>query len=126
MSGQDDNSVWATDSSSCGVPSTAYPDFQLLAHNAASYVSSYTMSGGVINIPLQIRSFNYGTVRLSAKGMPSGVTASFSSGSLVSGSSTLTLKASSSAPYESATITIFGVSGNRVHTITLKVNVRPS
>lgn len=126
MSGQDDNSVWASDSSSCGIPSAAYPDFQLLAHNAASYVSSYTMSGGVINIPLQVRSFNYGTVRLSARGLPSGVSASFSTGSLVSGSSTLTLKASSSASYTTATITIFGVSGSRVHSITLKVNVRPA
>jgi hypothetical protein len=126
VSKQDDSSVWASVSTGCGVPTTAYPDFQLLAHNAASYASSYTMSGGTIHIPLQLRSFGYGTVQLSASGMPSGVTASFSSGSLTSGTTTLTLHASTSASSQTVPVTIFGVSGSRVHTLTIKVNVRPS
>ncbi|HEX5234687.1 MAG TPA: right-handed parallel beta-helix repeat-containing protein [Silvibacterium sp.] len=126
VSQQDDSSVWASAANSCGIPTTAYPDFQLLAHNAASYVSSYTMSGGVIRIPLNVRSFRYGTVHLTASGMPSGVSASFSSAYLTSGNSTLTLHASSSARWETVYITVFGAAGNRVHTITFKVNVRPA
>ena len=123
---QDSSSTWASASASCGGPSSVYPDFQLLAHNAASYVASYTMSGGRLSIPLQLRSFNYGTVTLSASGLPSGVSASFSNSSLASGNTTLTLTASKSASSQTALITIFGVSGSRVHAITLKINVRPS
>lgn len=126
ISSQDDNSVWASVSTACGVPSASYSDFQMLAHNAASYVSSYTMSGGTVHIPLQIRSFGYGTVHLIASGMPSSVSASFSTSYLTSGTSTLTLHASTSAPWETVPVTIWGVSGNRVHSITLLINVRPS
>jgi parallel beta-helix repeat protein len=126
LSGQDSGSVWESASADCGGPSSTYPDFQLLAHNAASYVSGYTMSGGAITIPLQVRNFNYGTVTLSASGLPSGVTASFGNSSLTSGNTTVTLHASKSAAYETVPITIFGVSGSRVHTVTLKVSVRPS
>lgn len=126
LSGQDGSSVWANVSSSCGIPGPAYADFQLLAHNAASYVSTYAMSGGKVSIPLQVRSFNYGKVSLSVSGLPSGVTASFSAWSLYSGNSTLTLKASSSAKYATVPITIFAASGSRVHSITIKVAVRPA
>jgi Right handed beta helix region len=129
LSGQDADSSWSLPdnaSSRCGVPSTSYPDFQLLAHNAASYVSGYTMNGGTITIPLQVRNFNYGTVTLYASGLPSGVTASFSSSSLSSGNTNMTLHASPSAAHQTVPITIFGVSGSRVHTVTLKVSVRPS
>lgn len=126
VSKQDRSSVWGAGSTGgCGVPGPSYPDFQVLAHNAATYVSGYSMSGGRINIPVQVRSFSYGAVQLSASGMPSGVTASFSNASLSSGSSVLTLRASSSARSQTALITIFGVSGSRVHALTLKVAVRP-
>lgn len=121
----DGSSIWKSASVSCGVPALSYPDFQLLAHNAAAYVSGYTMSGGKIAIPLQLRSFNYGTVTLSVSGLPSGVSGSFSRSSLVSGNSTLTLTASKSAPTETALVTIFGVSGSRVHSVTLKVAIKP-
>lgn len=124
--GQDGSSSWSSSYASCGGPSSEYADFQLQAHNAAAYVSSYTMSGGHSSIPLQLRSFNYGTVHLSVSGLPSGVSASFSNSALSSGNTTLYLSASRSARYQTVPITIFGVSGNRVHTITLKVNVRPS
>ena len=124
MTHQDGSSSWSSASASCGGPSSVYPDFQLLAHNAAAWVSSYTMSGGRVSIPLQVRSFNYGTVHLSVSGLPSGVSGSFSTSSLVSGNSTLTLTASSSAAYQTVLVTIFGVSGNRVHSITEKVNIR--
>lgn len=126
MTGQDSSSVWASVSGSCGIPGAAYPDFQVLARNAASYVSTYVMSGGQLTIPIDVRSFNYGKVNFSVWGLPSGVTASFSSGSLYSGSSKLTFKASSSAKYQTALITVFGTSGSRVHSITFKVGIRPS
>lgn len=128
LSKQDYSSSWSlasTASSGCGVPGTAYPDFQIMAHNAASYVSSYTISSGTVSIPLQVKNFKYGTVVFSASGLPSGVTASFSHPSISSGNLTLTLHASRSAPYETVPITIFGASGGRVHAITVKVNVRP-
>lgn len=126
LSGQDGSSVWASASSSCGIPGPAYTDFQLLAHNAASYVSTYAMSGGKVSVPLQVRSFSYGTVGLSVWGLPSGVTASFSTSSLASGNSTLTLTASKSAATATVPITIFGTSGSRVHSITIKVAVKPA
>ena len=125
LSGQDRSSVWASATANCGVPTPAYSDFQLLGHNAPSYVSSYTMSNGTLSIPLQIRSFGYGTVRLSVTGLPSGVSGSFSASSLVSGNSTLTLRATRSAAYETVPVTIVGTSGSRVHTLTVKVAVRP-
>jgi hypothetical protein len=125
VSSQDNNSVWASVSAACGVPTAAYPDFQVLTHNAAPWVSSYTMSGGTVTIPVQLRSFGYGTVHLYATGMPSGVSASFSSAYLTSGSSNMILKASTSASWQTVPVTIWGVSGNRVHTVTVMVNVRP-
>ena len=126
LSGQDGSSVWASASNSCGIPGAAYHDFQLLAHNAASYVATYAMSGGKVSVPLQIRSFSYGTVSLSVRGLPSGVSASFSASSLASGNSTLTLRASSTAKAATVPITIYGTSGSRVHSITIKVAVKPA
>lgn len=127
LTSQDWSSVSETLSlpSACSAPSPAYPDFAILAYNAVNYVSSYVMSNGKVYIPLQVKSFGYGTVNLRASGLPSGVSASFSPSSLVSGNSTLTLTASSSAVWQTVPITIFATSGSRVHTITLKVGVRP-
>lgn len=124
FSHQDGSSSWSSSGASCGGPSSVYPDFQLLAHNAAAWVSSYTMSGGNVTIPLQLRSFNYGGVQLYLSGLPSGVSGYFTNSSLSSGNSALVLHASGSAAYQTALITVFGVSGSRVHSITFKVNVR--
>ena len=52
-----------------------------------------------------------GSVALSASGLPSGVTASFSPGSTTGTSSTLTLTASSTAAAGPATVTVTGVGG---------------
>jgi hypothetical protein len=126
--GQDVNSTWALSSEAsadCTAPKPSYPDFQMLAHNAASYIASYSMSAGVVSIPLQIRSFGYGSVSLSVYGLPSGVTSSFSPSSLTSGSSVLTLTATSSAAKKTVPVTIFATSGSRVHSITVEVAVTP-
>jgi len=65
-----------------------------------------------------------GTVGLSASGLPSGVTASFSPTS-TTGTSTLTLTASSTATTGSATVTIAGSSGNLSSSTTLSLTVNP-
>ena len=109
----------------CAIPAASYPDFSLSAHDAASYISSFVMSNGALAIPLQVRSFGFGTVQLSVSGVPSGVGASFSPSTLVSGSSTLTLTASSAASAQTVAITVFAVSGSRVHTLTEWVVINP-
>jgi hypothetical protein len=129
VSGQDYNSSWAQASTyarGCGVPGPAYKDFHVQAHNAAAYVPAYYMSNGSVSIPLQVKSYGYGSVQLSVYGLPSGVSASFSPSTLTSGNSTLTLRASSSAAAQTVPITVFAASGSRVHTITLKVGIRPA
>jgi hypothetical protein len=126
--GQDSNSTWALSnqaSSGCTPPNTGYPDFQILAHNAATYIPTYTMSAGTVSIPLQIRSFGYGNVSLSAYGIPSGVSTTFSPLSLTSGSSVFTLTAASNAAEQTVPLTIFATSGGRVHSITVEVAIEP-
>ena len=126
--GQDYNSTWALSNeaeTNCTAPKTSYPDFQILAHNAASYVASYSMDAGHVSIPLQIRSFDYGSVSLSVSGLPSGVSSSFSTSSLTSGSSVLTLTAASNSVKRTVPVTIFATSGSRVHSVTVEVAVSP-
>ena len=65
-----------------------------------------------------------GTVSLSATGLGSGETASFSSSSIgAPGTSTLTITAGSSATLGTFNVTIKGTSGSVVHTATLALNV---
>jgi hypothetical protein len=65
-----------------------------------------------------------GSVTLSASGLPSGVTASFSPAS-TTGTSTLTLTASSSATVGSAVVTITGSSGSSNQTTLINIQVTP-
>lgn len=125
--GQDYTSQWLSQnySTACGVPAPVYPDFALLARNAVNFIQSYTMVNGALTIPLQVKSFGFGPVHLSARGLPQGVNAAFSSSSLVSGSSILTLTASSTAAAQRVPITIFGTAPNRTHSLTLWVKVNP-
>jgi hypothetical protein len=129
LSGQDQSSSWGLPSAAskgCWIPAAAYPDFHVYAHNTAAYQPVYYMANGTVAIPLQVKSFNFGTVQLSASGLPSGVSASFSPATLTSGKSTLTLTASKTAVSKTVPITVFAVSGSRVHTITFWVGVRPA
>ena len=96
----------------------AAPDYSLSATSAsvvqgASGTSTITVNG--------INSFA-GSVTLSASGLPSGVTASFSPASATT-SSTLTLTASSTATLGLATVTITGTSGSLIHTTTVSLTV---
>jgi endoglucanase len=64
-----------------------------------------------------------GSVTLSASGLPSGVTASFSPASTTGNSSTVTFTASSTATIGAATVTITAVSGSTTRTTTVALTV---
>jgi uncharacterized membrane protein len=64
-----------------------------------------------------------GSVSLAAAGLPSGVTATFSPNPTATGSSVLTLTASSSAPLGTKTVTITGTSGSQTATTSLAVTI---
>jgi N-acetylneuraminic acid mutarotase len=66
-----------------------------------------------------------GSVSLAASGLPSGVTASFATNP-TTGTSVLTLTASSTAAVGSATITITGTSGSLTATTTVALTVNPA
>lgn len=105
---------------------SAGPDFAMSAPSAlasvspgdsASYTLSLTPSGGFSS-----------SVSLSASGLPTGATASFSPSSLASsGSSTVTISTSSTTPPGTYTITLSGIGGGKTHaaTVTLTVSGTP-
>jgi hypothetical protein len=66
-----------------------------------------------------------GTVALTASGLPSGATASFSPSSIsgASGSSTLTISTTASTPAGTSSVTITGTSGSTTHSDTLQLTV---
>jgi|GEM_PF-1061545 len=125
--GGDYNSVWASPASSpasaCAVPTTTYPDFNVSVDNSA-----YTMTSGRATATVRVNSFNFGAVNLSVSGLPAGVVASFSSVSLTSGFSILTLTASSTSAAQTVPVTLWAVSGDRVHSATfnLTMNANPA
>lgn len=96
------------------------PDFALSAAPASASV----VQGSSVTDTITISAQNgfAGNVALSASGLPSGVTASFSPATTTS-SSTLTLSASSSAAIGGKTVTITGTSGSLTHTATINLSV---
>ena len=109
----------------CGT--TATPDFSIGASPTSLTVTQGSSGTSTITIT-SLNGFNSATT-LSASGLPSGVTAAFSTNPVTppangSATSTLTLTASSTATTGSATVTITGTSGSTTHstTITLTVN----
>jgi hypothetical protein len=120
--GTDYTSHWASPATSpvaaCTAPAASYPDFNVNLDNRI-----YTMSSGKAVATVQVNSFGYGAVSLSASGMPSGVSAYISNANLVSGVATITLSAKSSAVNQTVPITLWAVSGNRVHSVTFSVSV---
>lgn len=102
------------------LPTAPTPDFALSATpstvgvtQGASATSTITVTG--------TNGFT-GSVALSATGLPSGVTATFTPAS-TTGTSTLTLTASSTATTGPATVTITGASGTLTHTTTVNLTV---
>jgi hypothetical protein len=102
------------------VPTPSFTDF---AVNVDS--GNYTMSAGKVVSTARVNSFGYGTVSLKVTGMPSGVSASLSNGNLVSGAATVTLTATKAAVNQTVPITLWAISGSRVHSVTFNVHVVP-
>jgi subtilase family serine protease len=94
---------------------------------AASPGSLTEKQGGSATSTIAVTALNgfSGSVALSASGLPTGVTASFSPASTTS-SSTLTLTASSTAATGTSTITITGISGSLTHTTSVSLTVTSS
>ena len=109
------------------VMAAAMPDFSVSASPASLSLIQGTSGNSTTSTSIS-GGFN-SAVSLSATGLPSGVTASFSPTSIVapgSGSSTLTLSASASATAGNATITVTGSGGGKTHTATIGLTVSSS
>ncbi len=96
------------------------------------YVPTFTLSGGSLNIGQGTSNTTYvnvnpeygfnGSVNLALSGLPNGVTASFTPNP-TTGSSTLKLTASSSAPVGQYNLTVTGTSGTQTATTTVSLGV---
>jgi subtilase family serine protease len=120
-------SLTATTTISLTVTAASSPNFTISA--SPSSVSINQGSSGTSTITITSTGGFDSATTLSASGLPTGVTANFSTNPVTppangSASSTLTLTASSSATVGTATVTITGTSGSTSHstTITLTVN----
>jgi pro-kumamolisin-like protein/IPT/TIG domain-containing protein len=104
--------------------STTTPSFALSASPSSLTITQGANGTSTITVT-PYNGFN-GNVSLSASGLPSGVTASFSPNPATA-SSTLTLTASSTATTGTATVTITGTSGSLTSTapVSLTVNAPP-
>ena len=120
----DFDSVWQVPATSpataCKAPAPTYADFNI---NMDNY--NYTMATGKAVATVHVNSFGFGAVSLKAEGMPSGVSAILSQGSLTSGVVTLTFNSTTTAVAQTVPITLFGVSGSRVHSATFYLHVTP-
>jgi hypothetical protein len=109
-----------------GCGTTATPDFTIGASPSSVTVNQGSNGTSTITIT-SLSGFNSATT-LSASGLPTGVTAAFSTNPVTppangSATSTLTLTASSSATTGTATVTITGTSGSTTHTTTINLTV---
>jgi hypothetical protein len=104
---------------------TVTPDFSV---SATPTVLSVAPGGNATtNVTVTPAGQFLGTVTFSVTGLPSGVTPSFNPSSISgSGSSTLTLSATTSAVPGTSTITITGTSGSATHSTTVTLNVTSS
>jgi xyloglucan-specific exo-beta-1,4-glucanase len=104
------------------IAGTASPSFALSA--APSSVTINQGASGTSTITVAPSGGFTGSVALTASGLPSGVTASFSPAS-TTGTSTLTLTASSTATTGGATVTVKGTSGTLTATTAIGLTVNP-
>jgi subtilase family serine protease len=122
-------SLTATTTVALTVSATATPNFTIAASPASVTVTQG--AGGTSTITItSTGGFNSATT-LSASGLPTGVTAAFSTNPVTpaangSATSTLTLTASSSATVGAATVTITGTSGSLTHSTTIALTVNAS
>jgi subtilase family serine protease len=122
-------SLTATTTLALTVNSTATPNFTVAASPTSVTVTQGASGTSTITIT-STGGFNSATT-LSASGLPSGVTAAFSTNPVTppangSATSTLTLTASSSATVGTATVTITGTSGSTTHSATIALTVNAS
>jgi len=122
-------SLTATTTLALTVSSTATPNFTIAASPASVTVTQGASGTSTITIT-STGSFSAATT-LSATGLPSGVTAAFSTNPVTpvangSVTSTLTLTASASATVGAATVTITGTSGSLTHSTTIALTVNSS
>ena len=99
------------------------PNFSLTASPNTVTVSQGSSGTSTITV-VPVNGFT-GSVTLSASGLPSGVTAGFSTNPTTS-TSTLTLTASATAATGTVTVTITGVSGSLTQTTTVSLTVTSS
>ena len=119
-------SLVATTTLALTVNAAASPNFTIGASPANLTVTQGSNGTSTITITSQ-NSFSSATT-LTATGLPSGVTAAFSTNPVTppangSASSTLTLTASSSATLGAATVTVTGTSGTLSHSTTIALTV---
>ncbi len=103
---------------------TATPDFTISASPSSASIAQG--GSGSVTVSTAVSGGFNSAISLSASGLPSGVTASFSPSSIGapgSGSSTLTFTASSSATLGTSTVTITGTGGSVTHTTTVSLTV---
>ncbi len=122
-------SLTATTTIALTVNATAAPNFTIAASPASVTVTQGASGTSTITIT-STGGFNSATT-LSATGLPSGVTAAFSTNPVTppangSVTSTVTLTASSTATVGAATVTITGTSGSTTHTTTIALTVNSS
>jgi subtilase family serine protease len=122
-------SLVATTTLALTVNAAASPNFTISASPASLTVKQGTNGTSTITITSQ-NSFSSATT-LSATGLPSGVTAAFSSNPVTppangNATSTLTLTASATATIGTATVTVTGASGSLNHSTTIALTVSSS
>jgi len=101
---------------------TAGPDYTLSASPTSLSITQGTSGTSTVTVTPQ-NGFS-GSVSLSASGLPTGVSASFSPNSATT-TSTLTFAASNTATTGKATVTITGSSGSLINTTTITLTVTP-
>ena len=122
-------SLTATTTLALTVTATATPNFTVSASPASLSVTQGASGTSTITIT-STGGFNSATT-LSASGLPSGVTAAFSTNPVTpaangTATSTLTLTASATATTGAATVTITGTSGSLAHSTTIALTVNAS
>jgi Right handed beta helix region len=120
--GADSSSEWAAPQTSpvaaCAAPAPEFTDFSVNLDNRA-----YSMSAGKAVATARVNSFGSGAVALSVSGLPSGVRASISQPSLVSGVATVTLTAANTVAAQNVPITLWATNNHVVHSVTFYVQV---
>jgi hypothetical protein len=100
------------------------PNFTLAA-SPASVTITQGAAGGTSTLTITPQNGFSGGVTLAASGLPTGVTAAFSTNPATT-TSTLTLTAGATATVGAATVTITGTSGSLTHTATVSLTVNAS